>query len=259
MQILKLLGIVTASMSIVMALLWYVQKLTQDASIVDAVWTAGVGGSGLLFALSADGSFKRRMLFLAVVGVWSLRLMLYVLFNRVIGKKEDGRYRQLRTEWGANAQRNFFLFFQAQAIFVLCFAVPFGPVVFNIDPNLDAFSIAGAIVGFGAILGESIADAQLARFRANAANKGKTCRAGMWGYSRHPNYFFEWLHWFAYVLMGVGGPDWWLTVFGPIVMLVFLFRLTGIPHTEKQALASRGDDYRDYQNKVSAFIPWFHK
>ena len=259
MEILKLLGLVTVAMSVIMAVLWYIQKLTQDASIVDAVWTAGVGGSGLLFALSGDGSFQRRMLFLAVIGIWSLRLMLYVLFNRVIGKKEDGRYRQLRTEWGANAQRNFFFFFQAQAIFVLLFAVPFGPVVFNGDPKLDAFSIAGAIVGLGAILGESIADAQLARFRGDPANKGKTCRAGMWGYSRHPNYFFEWLHWFAYVLMGYGAPHWWLTFFGPIVMLIFLFRLTGIPHTEKQALASRGDDYRDYQNKVSAFIPWFHK
>ncbi len=258
-DILKLLAIVWAAMSVIMAALWHVQKIHNDASVVDVVWAAGVGGSALLFALAADGSFSRRMLFLAVAGIWSMRLTFYLLFNRVIGKGEDGRYRKLRLEWGDKAQRNFFLFFEAQAIFVLLFAVPFGPVVFNIDPYLTAWSIAGALVGFGAILGEAIADAQLADFRANPANKGRTCRVGMWGYSRHPNYFFEWLHWFAYVLMGVGGPFWWLTFFGPVTMLFFLYRLTGIPHTEKQALISRGDDYREYQRTVSPFIPWFPK
>ncbi len=177
----------------------------------------------------------------------------------MIGKGEDGRYRQLRQDWGALAQRNFFVFFQAQAVFVLLFAIPFGAVVFHSDVHLTAWSIAGACVGFGAILGEALADAQLARFRADSSNKGRTCRMGMWGYSRHPNYFFEWLHWFAYVLMGYGGPCGWLTIFGPAVMLLFLYRLTGIPHTEKQALLSRGDDYREYQLTVSAFVPWFKK
>jgi len=199
------------------------------------------------------------MLFLAVIGVWSMRLASYLLMNRVIGKGEDGRYRKLREEWGANAQRNFFIFFQAQAIFVLLFAIPFGPVVFHADPELSVSSIVGACIGFGAILGEALADSQLAAFRANSGNKGKTCRAGMWGYSRHPNYFFEWLHWFAYVVMGFGGPFWGLTFFGPAVMLFFLYRLTGIPYTEKQALVSRGDDYREYQRTVSAFVPWFRK
>ena len=256
-EIVKLLAIVFATMSVAMVVLWLIQRHFNDASAVDVVWTAGVGGSALLFALAADGSYARRMLFLAVAGIWSIRLTFYLLFNRVIGKKEDGRYRELRERWGVHAQRNFFFFFQAQAIFVLLFSLPFGPVVFNPDPYLTVWSIAGACVGFGAILGEAIADAQLAIFRANPGNKGKTCRSGLWGYSRHPNYFFEWLHWFAYVLMGYGGPHWWMTFCGPVVMLIFLYRLTGIPHTEKQALASRGDDYRAYQRTVSPFIPWF--
>lgn len=259
LEIAKLLLIVWVVMTLVMAALWYVQKIRGDASVVDAAWAAGVGGAGALFALAANGSFSRRMLFLAVIGAWSMRLTFYLLFNRVIGKGEDGRYRQLRQDWGARAQRNFFVFFQAQAVFVLLFAIPFGPVAFHPGIQWTVSSIAGACVGFGAILGEAIADTQLARFRANASNKGKTCRAGMWGYSRHPNYFFEWLHWFAYVLMGYGGPAWWLTFVGPAVMLLFLYRVTGIPHTEKQALLSRGDDYRDYQRTVSAFVPWFRR
>lgn len=259
LDIVKLLLILWAAMSAIMAALWYVQKIRSDAGVVDVVWAFGLGSAALLFALAANGSLTRRMLFLAVTGVWSLRLAFYLLFNRVIGKGEDGRYRKLRQEWGAKAQQNFFIFFQMQALFVVLFAIPFGPVVFNADPQLSAWSVAGACVGFGAILGEALADAQLARFRADPANKGRTCRAGLWGYSRHPNYFFEWTHWFAYVLMGVGGPYWWLTWFGPAVMLLFLYRMTGIPFTEKQALASRGDDYREYQRTVSAFVPWPRK
>src|ERR1700748_3217083 len=107
-----LLLIVLGAMSVIMAALWYVQKVTRDASMVDAAWAAGVGAAALLFALAGNGAFSRRMLFLSVAGTWSLRLTFYLLFNRVIGKEEDGRYRKLRADWGSNAQRNFFFFFQ---------------------------------------------------------------------------------------------------------------------------------------------------
>ena len=111
-----------------------------------------------------------------------------------------------------------------------------------------------------AVLGERVADRQLARFRSNPENKGKTCRTGLWAYSRHPNYFFEWLLWFSFPLLAVGA-GWWSAAawFGPLLMLTFLFRFTGIPLTERQALRSRGSDYRRYQREVSAFVPWFPK
>jgi steroid 5-alpha reductase family enzyme len=79
------------------------------------------------------------------------------------------------------------------------------------------------------------------------------CRAGLWRYSRHPNYFFEWVHWWAYVLIGHAAP---LTLLGPAAMLLFLFRVTGIPYTERQALKSRGEQYREYQRTTSRFVPW---
>ena len=100
-----------------------------------------------------------------------------------------------------------------------------------------------ATVWLVSVGGESLADAQLARFRANPANRGKTCRSGLWRYSRHPNYFFEWLHWFAYVLLAAGSPLHWLAWSGPVVMYVFLRWISGIPWTEQQALRSRGEDY----------------
>ncbi len=107
--------------------------------------------------------------------------------------------------------------------------------------------------------GEAIADRQLAKFRANPANKGKTCRDGLWRYSRHPNYFFEWLHWFAYVLLAIGSPIAWLAWAGPLVMYVFLRWISGIPYTEAQALRTRGEDYARYQRTTPMLIPWFPK
>ena len=98
-----------------------------------------------------------------------------------------------------------------------------------------------------------------ARFRARRESRGKTCREGLWRYSRHPNYFFEWLGWWAWVLAAVGSPLFLLSLSGPLFMLVFLFKITGIPATEEQALRSRGDDYRRYQRTTSMFVPWFPK
>jgi hypothetical protein len=81
------------------------------------------------------------------------------------------------------------------------------------------------------------------------------CREGLWRYSRHPNYFFEWLHWWAYVFLAIGSPLWWLPMLGVAVMFLFLTRVTGIPPTEAQALRSRGDAYRAYQRTTNAFFP----
>jgi steroid 5-alpha reductase family enzyme len=106
-----------------------------------------------------------------------------------------------------------------------------------------------------AVGGETLADHQLARFRANPGNYGQVCREGLWAWSRHPNYFFEWLHWFTYLLLALGSARWRLALSGPVLMLLFLYRLSGIPWTEAQSLRSRGDAYRRYQREVSAFIP----
>jgi len=247
-----------AAMALVMLLFYFVQRRTRNAGIVDFVWASGVGALAVFYAAAATGDVGRRVLLAALAGIWSLRLAVYLLVDRVWGQPEDGRYQMLRQNWGDRAPVYFLAFFQMQAIWAVMFSIPFLPVVYRQAP-LGTLDVLAIVVWLIAVGGETLADRQLARFRADSQNRGKTCRAGLWRYSRHPNYFFEWIHWFSYVCLGIGAPYGWVTLMGPVVMLLFLYKVTGIPYTEKRAVQSRGDDYRHYQQTTSPFIPWFPK
>jgi len=232
--------------------LWLRQLKTKNATSVDVAWSAGLAFLALLYPWFGDGDIWRRVLVSALGAVWAFRLAWYLLTDRVLKHTdEDGRYKAMRAELGPRAPLVFFLFYQGQAAVAVLFSLPMLAAMQG--PSLGPFAVLGIVVWIGAVTGESIADAQLARFRADPANKGLACRDGLWWYSRHPNYFFEWVHWWAYVLIGEGAALTWL---GPVMMLVFLFRITGIPHTERQALRSRGDAYRHYQETTSVFFPW---
>jgi len=244
-----------AAMAVVMAALWLLQRRTGNAAIVDVGWSAGVGAVGALAALLGAGWGPRRLLVAAMIALWSLRLAAYVL-GRVAGQPEDARYTRLRSDWGPAFQRRLFWFFQVQALLAVLFAVPVWVVAADPRPAWGSGAIVGVAIWLLALAGESLADRQLARFRAEAANRGRTCTAGLWRYSRHPNYFFEWLHWWSYVALGIGAPLGWLTLLGPALMLLFLLKVTGIPATEARALISR-PDYAEYRRTTSAFVPWF--
>lgn len=248
------LTIVWLLAALVMTIGWRWQRQHENASNVDVLWSAGLGGAAALLALLGDGAPAPRVLLALAGGLWSMRLALH-LWWRMHAAPEDGRYRALRERWHDD-QLKWFAMFQFQALLVPLFSLPFVAVAAN--PATRPLPLAaGALVWLVAMAGESLADAQLARFRADPARRGKTCRAGLWRYSRHPNYFFEWLHWFAYILFAVGSPLWWLAFTGPCVMYGFLRYLSGIPFTEMQAVRSRGDDYRAYQRDTPMLFPWF--
>ncbi len=247
------------AMAVLMTALYGVQQKRTDAGIADVGWAGGLAALAIFYALAADGYPPRRAALALLASFWGLRLALYLLVNRVLRGPEDGRYRMLREQWGERAPLYFFLFFQMQALWAILFSIPFLVVADHSNPVWSPFDTGGVLLWLMAVLGEALADAQLARFRAAPEHRGKTCREGLWRYSRHPNYFFEFLHWWAYVLLGAGAPYGWLTLLGPVAMLLFLYKITGIPYTEKQALASRGEDYRQYQESTSALIPWFPK
>lgn len=251
-----LLMLVGALASLMMLGGWWWQKRRANAGIVDVLWASGLGGSAVLLALLGEGATWPRVLLGLLGGIWGLRLAWH-LWRRVRSEPEDGRYRHLRGHWGGH-QGKFLGFFQLQALLVVLFALPFLAVAQN-PATEPKWLLLGVLVWGGSVTGEAIADRQLAAFRANLANRGRTCRDGLWRYSRHPNYFFEWLHWFAYVALAVGSPIAWLAWAGPVVMFVFLRWISGVPYTEAQALRTRGDDYRDYQRTTPMLFPWFPK
>ncbi len=239
-----------------MTAVWLVQMRTRNAGIVDVAWALGVGMLALFFAATSPGDLTRRLLAGGLAAIWSARLTIY-LYLRVVGHAEEGRYVSLRQAWGQDANRKLFWFFQMQAATLPLFALPILVAAYSPREGWNGWDVAGTVVWSLGVGGAALADWQLARFKRQADSRGKTCRAGLWRYSRHPNYFFEWLHWCAYLLLALGGPCAWLAAITPLVLLFFLLFVTGIPPTEKQALASRGDDYREYQRTTSPFVPWF--
>jgi steroid 5-alpha reductase family enzyme len=254
---LRLLLLAWAVAAAVMLVLWAVQRRTRNANAVDVAWAALIGVNALFFAALSEGDLVRRVLIALLAAGWSLRLAGYLFVTRVLREApEDGRYRTLRGEWG---QGKFFVFYQAQALLTVVLAVPFLLISANPAPAFSWLEGLGAALWLVALAGEAVADAQLARFRGDPAHRGRTCRVGLWRYSRHPNYFFEWLIWCAYWLFALASPWGWATVYCPLLMLYFLFRVTGIPATEAQALRSKGEAYREYQRTTSVFIPWFRR
>lgn len=243
---------------ILFTMLWIIQVIRKDAGVVDIGWTAGVGAMAIYVAIAGEGWLPRRILVGAMGGIWALRLVLYILKDRIFCEKEDSRYQRLRAHWGKKANAWFFVFFTSQSLLVVLFALPFLPGA-NKAGGFSVFDALASAVWLVAMGGEWLADLQLARFRNKPENKGKVCQNGLWNWSRHPNYFFEWLHWFAYVLLAVGAPWFGLTLVGPVAMYLFLMKLTGIPHVERESLAKRGDAYREYQQTTSILIPWRKK
>jgi steroid 5-alpha reductase family enzyme len=246
------LGAVIASAGMVG--LWVIQLRTGDASHVDVGWAIGIACLAVLYALLADGSTGHRVLAALLATVWGWRLGLYLLLDRVLGKEEDGRYRALRAKWGSRANRNFFLFFQFQALFVVFFSLPYLLIGLDPDAGLGVLEWTGTALWAIGNAGAITADRQLARWRSDPANRGRTARAGLWAWSRHPNYFFEWITWCGVALVATAAPWGWLAWIVPAALLFLLFRVTGIPATEAQALRSRAD-YAEYQRTTSVFVP----
>jgi steroid 5-alpha reductase family enzyme len=253
------LVLIAASLSILMAGAFLVQQRTGNSGWVDTIWTFSLGLVGSLAALWPIGgspSNARQWLVAALVAVWSLRLGVHIAI-RTAAISDDPRYAAFARQWGPDARRRMFVFLQNQALgtIPLAFAI-FVAARFPSDMlRLQDFVGAGILVI--AIAGEALADAQLKRFRENPANEGRVCNVGLWRWSRHPNYFFEWFGWLAYPVIGLSADYPWglVTLLAPIFMYWILVHVTGIPPLEEQMLRSRGARYRDYQLRTSRFFP----
>lgn len=244
-----------AGLLLVATLMWQKQRRTGNAGWVDVFWAWGTGVTGTVFLLFGSGALLPRVAAMTLLVFWSIRLGGHIYRRVSQDEHEDGRYAAMRAALGDKTQPVFLFFFWAQALLAWGFALTFKVIGEQTQWSTWAV-LGGVLIGLSAIAGEALADGQLARFKARPANKGKTCRDGLWRYSRHPNYFCEWLHWMSYPMIAIGASQaLWLWLL-PLAMFLFLWFVTGIPYTEKQAIKTRGDDYREYQRTTSAFFPW---
>ena len=248
------IAIVAVAAFVGMTAVWAIQVRTRIAGYVDVAWSYLIGAAALYYAVTGSAPMVQRSVVGAMGAIWGLRLGTHLLL-RLRHEREDGRYAFMRQAIG-DQQLKWYAFFLLQAALTVMFSVPFWVAV-NHAATTNFLLGLGTAIWVLSILGESMADRQLAAFRRDPTNQGKVCNVGLWRYSRHPNYFFEWLHWFAYVALAIGSPLWWMALLGSVLMLCSLLWVTGIPFVEQQSLRSRGDAYRRYQQTTSAFVPWF--
>jgi steroid 5-alpha reductase family enzyme len=240
----------------VATLAYAIARKVKLMAIVDTIWTTGLGLSALVYHTVAGLDSVRSWVVLLVILIWSCRLSYHLFTGRILPGKEDSRYKALAEDWGDKAPRNFYLLFMAQIVFVALFLFPVSIAMQNPAPVWMWSDTLAILIAIIAMSGEAVADRQLSAFLSKAENKGNVCKEGLWRYSRHPNYFFEWLHWFAYAGFAFGYASWWLAFIGPIAMFIFLRFLTGVPYAERSSLKSRGDGYREYQSTTNAFFLW---
>jgi steroid 5-alpha reductase family enzyme len=253
-------GCIGAGLVLIMATAWAIQQRTGNSGWVDVTWTFGTGGVAFAAALAplVPWPHWRQIIVAILVGCWCLRLGLHIA-SRTRSITDDPRYRQLIEEWGGDAPRRMFWFLQSQAAVGIILALSIALAAHNPDPGLRIQDMIGAAILIGAIVGEATADRQLRQFASDPANKQAVCNVGLWRWSRHPNYFFEWLSWTSYPLIAVDlaghNPYGWLALLAPVCMYWVLVHVSGIPPLEEHMLRSRGEAFRAYQRRTRPFFP----
>jgi len=255
----KILLLNLAAVVAMMVIGWIVSLVYRNVTIVDSLWGLGFVLIAWMTFFLSEGYTVRKTMIAAMVTLWGLRLSLY-LSLRNWGKGEDPRYGLWRKESGDNFWLiSLFKVFILQAVFMWCISMApqFGQMS-PIPNHLIWLDILGTLIWTAGFLFESVGDWQLARFKLDPESKGKVMDQGLWAYSRHPNYFGEFLVWWGLFLVTFTNPGNWWTVCSPLIVTVVLLKMTGIPLTEK-AITSTRPGYEEYVKRTNAFIPWFPK
>jgi steroid 5-alpha reductase family enzyme len=250
-------------LALAMTAAWIAERRTGNSGWIDVTWTFAVGGAGIILALAAFLSMKtssmRILVVAGLVALWALRLGLHLVW-RTRRINDDPRYAKMKTEMGAQVGFGMFKLAQAQALVSIPLVISIALAAWSPAPWRSQ-DILAVIVFLIAIAGEAAADRQLRAFRAKPENRDRFCDEGLWRWSRHPNYFFEWLGWLAFPLFAVtlsdDYPIGWLAFVGAFSMYWLLTRVSGIPPLEAHMRAKYGDSFERYMARTSAFFPWF--
>jgi steroid 5-alpha reductase family enzyme len=244
------------SVTLVMFAAWVLQARVQNAGWVDVFWTFGTGLICALAALATGPVPWRRALVAGLLLLWSVRLGAHIL-HRVMTGAEDVRYARMRAAYGAGFQKHLLGFVTVQGPFSLVLGIAALYAARQPNPAFRLWDALAIALALACLAGEALADRQMRHFRANPANKGKICDTGLWRYSRHPNYLFEFLSWGAYPLLGLTAHNPWslLSLAAPALMYLTLRYASGVPPLEAAMLESRGEAYRRYQAHTGAILP----
>ena len=255
MQPLVVAIIALVALVIVFTAVWAWQVKSKNAGMIDPIWAMSLGAVAVLYAWLATGDIKTRVA-VGIGGlVWGMRLGLH-LWKRNAGHDEDPRYHKFREQWGADVNKKMFGFFQLQVVISMLLSIAFIVPVYRMSPPSAWTFVVSVIIWLISILGEALADRQLHAFKADPQNKGKVCQAGLWKYSRHPNYFFECVHWVAYIPLGLAAGAWAIAMLlPPVLMAWLLMKVSGVPMVEAES-AKKRPGYADYMRTTSALIPW---
>jgi steroid 5-alpha reductase family enzyme len=238
----------------IMTILWVAGTLRKDVSLVDPFWGFGFVIVVWLTVLRLDQPSARVLLLAVLTTLWGLRLSLFLLWrNR--GHGEDKRYAAMRSGHGRRFWWvSFFTVFLLQALILWFVALPIQAAgIRNLASPIGLIDILGSILWTIGFVFETMGDAQLARFKSNPENAGKVLDSGLWGWTRHPNYFGDFCVWWGlYLIATAGGAGW--TILSPLAMSFLLMKVSGVTLLEK-TIVHRRPDYVDYIARTSAFFP----
>ncbi len=239
-------------------LTWIAAYRFQKTSIVDIFWSLFIFAAALFYFIFFGQFYTANYAYLALVGLWAFRLAAHI-GSRARGHGEDPRYRALRLKWGAVEKKKMLIFYFQQGVAAWVFSFPF-LILFSSSRHVwGVWQTAGFLIWLCAFIGEALSDYQLYQFKKDKLNQGRVCRVGFWNYSRHPNYFFEWLNWVAYAFLALPHAGGWIALMCPILMYYFLNKVSGVPLSEQQAVKTRSAEYTEYQRVTPVFFPWFPK
>lgn len=254
-------GLAAVGLSLVMGAAWGVQRKTGQGGWADVFWSFGLCAAGAGAALyPVDGApDARQWLVAGLAALWGLRLGSHIAARSLSGP-EDARYARLRENWGDDFQRRLFAFLQLQAAAAAVLVLPILLAAQNREGPLGLQDALGAALLISGVVGAGVADRQLAAFKADPqTSRGQVMDRGLWAWSRHPNYFFEWLGWCAWPLLAIdfgGDRPWgWLALVGPVYIYWLLTRVSGIPPLEEHMRRSRPEAFARYAARTPVFFP----